>query len=433
LRQLGLDIYENASFMMGTIEFGGNLISQCQAGMNFSRLENATIRNNIIQDCSYGIYLFNSNGNLICHNNFIDNTIQAYASLNYPNTWNDDYPSGGNYWSDYNGKDLYSGPDQDIPGSDFIGDTPYVIDSNNTDRYPLMIPYETEPPIITIISPENKTYSVNILPLTFTVDEMTIWMGYSLDGQANVTITGNTTLPDLSDGSHYVAVYANDTFGNMGQSTVYFMVDTIPPTIAVESPENKTYNMDVVPLTFTVDEATSWIGYTLDSQENVTITGNTTLPDLSDGYHNLVVYANDTAGNMGSSDTVYFAIDTTAPSISILSPENKTYDTTDLPLNFTVDEPVSWMAYSLDGQANVTISGDVTLSGLSDGSHNIIVYAEDAAGNTGASQTIYFTIEIPPPSEAFPIWIVVTIPIIVIAALALLVYFTKIRKRTEVK
>ena len=136
---------------------------------------------------------------------------------------------------------------------------------------------------------------------------------------------------------------------------------------------------------------------------------------------------------MGSSSTVYFAIDTTVPSISILSPENKTYDTTDLPLNFTVDEPVSWMAYSLDGQANVTITGDVTLSGLSDGSHNIIVYAKDAAGNTGASQTIYFTIETPPPSEAFPIWIVVTIAIIVIAALALLVYFTKIKKRTEVK
>jgi len=258
-------------------------------------------------------------------------------------------------------------------------------------------------------------------------------MGYSLDGQANVTITGNTTLPVLSDGSHYVAVYANDTFDNMGQSTVYFTVDTIPPTIAVVSPENKTYNLADVPLTFTVDEATSWIGYTLDGQANVTITGNTTLFDLSDGSHDLVVYANDTAGHMGSSSTVYFAIDTTVPSISILSPENKTYDTTDLPLNFTVDEPVSWMAYSLDGQANVTITGDVTLSGLSDGSHNIIVYAKDAAGNTGASQTIYFTIETPPPSEAFPIWIVVTIAIIVIAALALLVYLTKIRKRTEVK
>ncbi len=79
------------------------------------------------------------------------------------------------------------------------------------------------------------------------------------------------------------------------------------------------------------------------------------------------------------------------PAISIVSPENKTYDTTDIPLTFTVDESVLWMAYSLDGQANVTITGNTTLSGLSDGSHNLIVYTKDAAGSTGTSEIIYFS------------------------------------------
>jgi hypothetical protein len=63
------------------------------------------------------------------------------------NVWDDGYPSGGNYWSDYTGADVKSGPNQDLPGSDGIGDTPYIIDANNTDRYPLMNPYGTPPPL----------------------------------------------------------------------------------------------------------------------------------------------------------------------------------------------------------------------------------------------------------------------------------------------
>ncbi|HYB68866.1 MAG TPA: NosD domain-containing protein [Candidatus Acidoferrales bacterium] len=77
-----------------------------------------------------------SSGNLIYHNNFINNTQQAIGG--WQNVWDNGYPSGGNYWSDYNGTDLYSGPYQNVTGSDGIGDTPYVIDVNNTDNYPLM-------------------------------------------------------------------------------------------------------------------------------------------------------------------------------------------------------------------------------------------------------------------------------------------------------
>jgi len=87
-------------------------------------------------------------------------------------------------------------------------------------------------PNIVVLSPENKTYSVDSIPLDFTVDETPSWMGYSLDGQANLTIGGNTTLASLLDGGHYVVVYANDTVGNMGASgTVYFTVDTTSPNI----------------------------------------------------------------------------------------------------------------------------------------------------------------------------------------------------------
>jgi len=59
------------------------------------------------------------------------------------NIWDDGYPSGGNYWSDYNGTDLFSGSYQNETGSDGIGDTPYVIDENNQDNYPLIAPFNS--------------------------------------------------------------------------------------------------------------------------------------------------------------------------------------------------------------------------------------------------------------------------------------------------
>jgi len=205
-------------------------------------------------------------------------------------------------------------------------------------------PPDTTPPTISIISPENKSYPVNDVPLTFTVDEPTSWMGYSLDGAVNVTITGNTTLNGLLDGVHYVVVYANDTAGNMGtSSTVYFTVDTTPPNIMILSPENKTYTTSSVTLTFTIDEPTSWMGYSLDGTDNLTISGNQTL-SLVDGLYSLVVYANDTAGNMGKSSTVYFTLDTTSPNITDVfqtPPKNNVQPTDAVKINATITDSLS--------------------------------------------------------------------------------------------
>jgi hypothetical protein len=95
------------------------------------------------------------------------------------------------------------------------------------------LPPDIEPPSICILSPENKTFAGNHIPLIFTINESSSWMGYSLDDQPNVTITQNTTLTSLLDGTHTVIVYANDTYGNMGTSDmVYFADDTTPPNIA---------------------------------------------------------------------------------------------------------------------------------------------------------------------------------------------------------
>ena len=86
----------------------------------------------------FDIWWSETRDNHIHHNNIVRNERQAID--NGRNEWDDGYPSGGNYWSDYSGEDNFHGPDQDIPGADGIGDSPYVIDNDTTDRYPLMDP-----------------------------------------------------------------------------------------------------------------------------------------------------------------------------------------------------------------------------------------------------------------------------------------------------
>ena len=93
---------------------------------------------NFVENNSHGINLWEASSNSIFHNDFVNNSQQVYIiASGYNNSWDDGYPSGGNYWSDYNGADFYSGPYQNVSGSDGIGDTPYVINSENRDNYPL--------------------------------------------------------------------------------------------------------------------------------------------------------------------------------------------------------------------------------------------------------------------------------------------------------
>jgi parallel beta-helix repeat protein len=97
------------------------------------------ISENTVAYNEFGIIISQSNNNSVYHNNLINNTNQA--SDDSYNKWDNDYPLGGNYWSDYSGVDNFKGPNQDIPGSDGIGDTNYSIDSDSVDNYPLMQPY----------------------------------------------------------------------------------------------------------------------------------------------------------------------------------------------------------------------------------------------------------------------------------------------------
>ena len=98
--------------------------------------------------------------------------------------------------------------------------------------------------------------------------------------------------------------------------------------------------------------------------------------------------------NEDSHNDVFLTANEISLNITILSPQNTTYTVSEIPLTFTLNAPVSWAGYSLDGQANITIIGNSnsTLTNLTQGLHSIIVYANDTAGEMASSQTIDFTI-----------------------------------------
>jgi thermitase len=131
---------------IGLFNCTGIIISGNKLSVNASSgscIELWDSNSNIISENTFlfgavGVILRHSNNNIICHNNFFNNTCQMHMINSCNNMWDVGYPFGGNYWSDYTGVDLYSGPYQNETGSDGTGDTPYIIDGNNTDRYPLM-------------------------------------------------------------------------------------------------------------------------------------------------------------------------------------------------------------------------------------------------------------------------------------------------------
>lgn len=127
--------------------FGNTVSSNYEYGFwLFDASLNRLFGNVISNNADHGIYIDWSayfHDNMLYHNSFIDNVAQAYDVFPIGDTWYDNYPSGGNYWSDYVGIDEKSGPNQDQPGSDGIGDTPYYTSGplSIEDLYPLMQPY----------------------------------------------------------------------------------------------------------------------------------------------------------------------------------------------------------------------------------------------------------------------------------------------------
>ena len=201
----------------------GNNITANDKGITlWGESSNNSVFGNNIESNFYGIMLvYGSSNNKIFHNNFINNTRQA-DSVGYNNPWDDGYPSGGNYWSNYAGVDVKSGLGQDLPGSDGIGDTPYIVNADNVDHYPLMNPYGAPPPqthnltITTTVggttdpAPGTYSYTVNSTVQVTAIPEANYLFDYWELDDANVGSANPIEV--LMDSDHSIqAVFAQVT------------------------------------------------------------------------------------------------------------------------------------------------------------------------------------------------------------------------------
>jgi PKD repeat protein len=174
--------------------------------------------------------------NEIYHNNFIGNSNHALCYKS--SIWDDGYPSGGNYWDDYSGVDLFSGPNQDISGADRIGDTPYLIYTNNQDHYPFMEPNAW----------------LNQLPVANAGSGQTVLIGeiVQFDGSSSSDPDGTITSYDWDFGDTNVGTGVSPTHSYNAEGTYtvtltvmddYGATDSDTVTITVITPEQATQNL----------------------------------------------------------------------------------------------------------------------------------------------------------------------------------------------
>ncbi len=192
----------------------------------------------------------------------------------------------------------------------------------------------------------------------------------------------------------------------LGTQSLWIQVDLkpsyldIPPAVTIISPQNTAYAQRSVPLTFYVNDTTRYFGIN-GNNFNTTIPGNTTLSNLPNGKYNLTVYATDTNYNTGASLAVSFTVDSNEPymppKVTISSPTNDIYNTTQIMLNFEVDQLVFWAGYSLDGGTNMTAipNANMALVSIPNGTHTLTVYAGNIPNGEAGYTTIDFTIALP--------------------------------------
>jgi hypothetical protein len=234
-------------------------------------------------------------------------------------------------------------------------------------------PEGTLPPTIQVLSPENNTaFASN-----------------------NITLTLNVSMPESNNVSLYVTIYYTPSWQHDANGLKKIRLD------------QSSINLTDIP------EGPRWIeieavatGYAYDLRHEIK------------DYHYITYYV---GYKITSSSVINFIIDNTAPTITSLSVDNKTHSSSDVPLTLTVNEPISQVNYSVDGQRNATTAGNTTLTNLPYGEHNVTVYATDMAGHTGASETVYFSVE-----EPFPTTMVIT-PVlsVVVLGVGLAAYFKK--------
>ena len=303
-----------------------NIIKEFDIGVCFINNDNYTkvIKNTMISN-EYGIEIKKySNDNIsIYHNNFVNNTNQAVDDSGENITWNSSYPTGGNYWSDYDGTDDYSGSGQNRTGSDGIGDTPYKINgaAGSRDHYPLMKAADITDPTVKSTRPLNASVNVpisqnviivfnesmntSVTPiLTQTSGISTyVFAGWSSTNTANDTATWTHDNWPYNQTINLKVEGGEDLGGNLQIAYSWSFVterDTIPPNISATHPDDGAKNLSIVRSNYSIK-------FSEEMNTSVNPSGNitTNLPNVTWVWNSDGVWLNGTYDALEYNKTYY--------------------------------------------------------------------------------------------------------------------------------
>ena len=235
----------------------------------------------------------------------------------------------------------------------------------------------------------------------------------------------------------------------------------IKPNLSINSPSpanTEIYQTTSVPMEVVVypgqNTTLADIFYILDGGPNIKLDivryensvacyGRGAIDNLTDGFHTLRAFSHNAQGNLIANyqgkiltSSITFLVNTTFryPTL-LLSPMNITYNIgEDIPLTYIIDETKYTVYYQLDNSVQTRLTGNTTLSGLSQGQHIITAHASDQTG-TYSKQTANFTIETfnPSPTAAPTVpelsWLVI-IPLMV--SVLFIAITVRLRKTSQV-
>lgn len=274
-------------------------------------------------------------------------------------------------------------------------------------------------PSISILNPLNNSLLTNrTVRVNYTISDSGVglsrcwWTNSS--GSINNTITCGVNFTFTgSEGNNFIRIYSNDTFGNLNSQTNTFIINTQAPSVNIVYPSLNSVvgNQTNISLNFSaIDPALNSCWYTLtEGFQNFTLSGcqNNTFDVNSDGLYEVIVYANDSTGNIGF-DSNTFTVSINPPTIDLVSPLDYYFgNASSQKINFTY-EPQDWDLQScrlwtnttgtfIVNQTNNTVTSGIqnsfflNLSNHNEGAYSWTVSCNDTLGHSyiAENQTFY--------------------------------------------
>jgi hypothetical protein len=283
---------------------------------------------------------------------------------------------------------------------------------NNSASVSIDVTVDSTSPVVNITSPEQGSI----------LDHVEISVNYTVQGSdqgsfAEFRIDGGNWSPadpDVvglileSSGEHMVEVRVTDQAGNVGRDRSSFVVDTTPPYLEIMTPEEGELISSTIELTWAVEDTITWIvrlQMSIDGDEWTDVSGGSTVLDIpTDGHHDIVMMAEDAAGNIALAGTNITA-DFTPPLLTILSPSNgEILGESTFVISWSSNDSTSGiesLAFHTGTEEWQDATGlDSIMTSLIDGEQTVSVRATDRAGNTMSKQ-VTFLVDSGSPSVHF--------------------------------